>query len=421
MAGVVNRLVGAQSLLSAVNTGTSWSSSNMTVTIDGASELLQNSGTQYKQLKCVLNSPNTSGTLSLNEIQLSTGDANRPLVFVFAVKMAAGGTVTTTLTHDDEPLTEIVTTSVNLQQSAAAVNAPGVLSPQWFVYRTDPLTIVEPEGIPSVSISIQFTPTNTAEAFYFTTPALYQQYEFAVNNDAVTTLAARLPEIMVDIDTTADVVPDVPLLRFLDVASLGLGDSLRYVRDFAYLDISEGYDDSDNSTKSTMVNSDVATFAYLVWLAKFSGTSPVTRFESSLEYVADAFVLGATEGDGGSTLNSTDMLRLTSYTSLNPPALTEAEQETLLRWQLDYGYYGRNAGTIPAITEAAKLMLVGTEYVGVAYDYDAEPFTIDIQTKWSETYGAIGPEVIGQSSELVLEAVSYARPLGTLIRHEMIA
>jgi hypothetical protein len=132
-----------------------------------------------------------------------------------------------------------------------------------------------------------------------------------------------------------------------------------------------------------------------------------------LELLAEPFVLDV------SVLNGPDVIRLTSIDELNPPALTVIAQENLLKWQMEYGYYGRNAGTVPAIVGAAGLMLIDNQSASVSYDYSDEPFVIDLRTHWYETIGALGPEEIGSSSPLVLEAISPDRPWGTLIRHGM--
>lgn len=419
MPGVVNRLTGSSSLLTNVNTVGGWSTTNLEVTAIGFSELAPVS--QFRQLELNVVTGFSSGKLTLTDLQLNISDADNPIIFVFAVKMPTGGTVTAKLIHEDNPLSNFVETTTNLLESAAAVNAEGVQSPQWFIFRSDAITIIEPQDIPSLTIEITFTPLDTLESFYFTTPAVYQKYEFFTNNEAVVAIASQIPDVIVSGDADADVSPDVPLMRFIDVATLGLGESLEDVRKMAYLDVSEGFDDADDATKSILANHDVADYDTLLWLCKFSGTSPLTRYESSLDYLSEPFVLGETEGDGGSTLNSADVLRLTSYSDLNPPPLTLSAQEALLRWQIEYGYYGKNAGTLPAVLESAKIMLVGTESASISYNYDAEPFVIDLKTFWYETYGATGPEVVGESSELVLEAIEYARPLGTLIRHEMVA
>ena len=414
MAGIVNRLSSNQSLLTVVDTQGSWISSDITATVDGQSELFESAGNPHRQLKCTLINPATSGTLSLNQIQFPASEAETPLIFIFAVRMPSGGTITTTLTPVGIVGASSVVDTVNLEQSAATINAPGILSPQWFIFRTTPL-VVGGSVTFAVDIEISFAPTALGEEFYFTTPSLYPQYEFFSQNRAVAEIASRLPSVIIESDLNADVLPDAPLLRLIDVATVSLGEALLLTEEFAYVDIEDGFNDSINQTKSKLINYDVAILEYLVWLCKFNGTRPVTRFESSLDSVGDPFVLNT------STLNSSDTLRLTSYLALNPPPLTRTAQETLLRWQLEYGYYGRNAGTIPALTAAAQLMLVGTQYVDITYDYDTLPFVINIATKWDETYGATGPELIGESSNLVLDAIKYSKPLGVLVNHEMVA
>lgn len=420
MTGIINRLSSNQSLLTVVNAQGGWSSSNITVTIDGQSELFEEVNNPHRQLKCLLTDQQMSGSLILNQIQFSADETNLPLIFIFAIKMPSGGIITTTLTPVGIVGASSVVDTVNLQQSAATVNAPGILSPQWFIFRTSPL-VVEGSNAFAVDIEISFAPTEVEEAFYFTTPSLYPQFEFFSNNRAVAEVASRLPAVLIETDLNADVVPDAPMLRLIDVATLSLGEALLLTEEFTYLDNEDGFNDSNNKTKSKLINYDVAVLEYLVWLCKFNGTRPVTRFESSLEFVSDPFILGETEGDAGSVLNSTNTLRLTSYLSLNPPALTKTAQENLLRWQLEYGYYGKNAGTIPALISAVKLMLIDTQYVGISYDYDTEPFVINVTTKWDETYGVTGPELIGQPSALVLDAISFSRPLGVLINHELVA
>jgi hypothetical protein len=412
MAGVQNRLSGPARFCSSANNPGEWNAVNLELGEILSSELYPNS--EFKQLELLVSDGQTNGELTLGPIQLLSSDSNRPMILVFAVKIPSGGTITTSLIDESGLASNIVTTNVNAQQAAAAVNAPGILSPQWFIFRSESITIDADTELPTISIIIEFEPSNPNEKFYFTTPAVYHKYEFFIANQAVAAVASQMPQVFIDIDADADSSPDVPMLRFIDVATVALGESLETTGDFAYLDTEDGYEDSDDSTKSTLVNHDVAELSTLLWLAKFNGTRPVLRFNSSLDIEADPFVLDVSQLDGD------DVIRLTSYAELNPPALNIAAQESLLRWQMEYGYYGRNAGTVPAVVESAKLMLIDSQSASVSHDYDQEPFVIDLQTYWYETLGAIGPEAIGEPSQLVLEAVERARPLGTLIRHEMI-
>jgi hypothetical protein len=269
-----------------------------------------------------------------------------------------------------------------------------------------------------MSIHVTFTPNVPSETIYFTLPVLCQNFEFVTRNRILTQVAQNLPSVFLDIDYEQTGGIELPFLRLLDVFTTGLDASYQQLARYAYLDIESGFDDNDNSTKSYLVNPDVADFATLVWLCKFNGTRPVTRFETSLDVVTTPFVLGDGLGSG-SELDSGDGLLLTSYTELNPPALTVAQQVALLRWQLDYGYYGINSGTLPAVIEAAKRQLIGDQTLVVEYDFDQEPWVIHTFSEWFETYGAIGPEDIGSSSTLVLSAIDYARPLGVKVTHEM--
>ena len=409
MVGVQNRLTGAASFCSSINNIGQWNTINLTSGEITTSELVPNSN--FKQLALTVQSGQASGQLTLGPVQLLSSDSNRPIILLFAAKLPSGGTITAEIVDESAVITNVTTTAVVSQESNAAVNAPGLLSPQWFIFRSDPITI-EAET-PTISIYITVQPNNVSETFYFTTPSVYHKYEFFISNPAVPAIASLLPEVFLEIDSESQESLDVPLLRLIDILNLGLGESLEITGNFAYSDIEDGYVESDNSTKSLLAHHEVASIETLLWLAKFNGTSPVLRFNASSQLSSEPFILDV------SVLNGTDVIRLTSYEELNPPAVTVSAQETLLRWQMEYGYYGRNAGTLPAILAAAKLMLIDNQNVSISYDYDIEPFTIDIQTQWFETIGAAGPEDIGSQSQLILEAISPARPLGVLVRHEM--
>lgn len=413
MSGIQNRLTDSLAKLQSIYAEDFWQTSTLNYVVDGSSELF-NGFSEFKQLKLSIPAGNQSGVLYHQDIQLMATDVDIDIVFLFAVKMPSGGVVTCTISDVNEVSIAETVTSVNLSQSDAVINAPGILSPQWNIFRSDMFQIPAGQLLPAVNVEISFEPNDPTEDFYFTTPAIYPAYEFSSVNLAVPLIASFLPDVMFQADLDAETSPDRAMLRLIDIAYLGLGESIQLTQDFAYIDIEEGYNPNVDTTKSKLVNSSVAELDTLVWLCKFTGTQPITRFNFSPETVEAAFVLDS------SNLDSTNQIRLTSYTELNPPLLDVAAQKALLRWQLDTGYYGRNAGTLSAVTEATKLQLINDKEVTVDYDYAAEPFVINIQTRWSETFGAIGPEAIGQSSEVVLESIEPARPLGTKITHEYV-
>jgi len=206
--------------------------------------------------------------------------------------------------------------------------------------------------------------------------------EFANESTALGKVASLLPQFMLEDDFSITEPIDMPLMRFIDVCTVGLDSVINKTLDMSYLDAQDGKDEQSINTLSTLVNPRAAQVSDLLWLAKFVGTKPVTRFTSSTEEETDAFVLNSSE------LNSADTLRITSYSSLNPPVFDLEVQRDLLDWQVSTGSFGFNAGTTSAIEDSVKLMLIGNKTVNLDYDYSTNPFEIEIQTPWYETLGA---------------------------------
>ena len=119
-------------------------------------------------------------------------------------------------------------------------------------------------------------------------------------------------------------------------------------------------------------------------------------------------------------MDSDDRLLLTTITSIASPVITRSFQLDLLRWQIEFGYYGEFAGTMSSVVEAAKKVLIGDKTLSVDFDWDNEPWVINLESPWDETFGA-DLESIGLQSSLVLLAVRYAKPLGVLVNHNITA
>jgi hypothetical protein len=416
MSGIFNRLVGTQATLSTFNVAGAWASDDLTIAMDTTSELWP--GSANKQLALAIPSPSTSGTISLTSAEIELEDLTHPIIFTCGVKMPSGGSVEISLGHSSQEVENSVITTRIFAGSTPVVNAVGVANPQWNIVRANPITPVSNVGTVGMSIHVTFYPTDPTETIYFTLPVLCQNFEFVTRNRIFLSVMGALPEVfrLIDLEQTGEL--EMPLARLVDVFTNGLDKAFYQLGHYAYLDIVDGFDDADDTTKSHLVNQDVADFATLLWLCKFNGTRPVTRYESSLDVVTTPFILGDELGSG-SELDSGDGLLLTSYSELNPPALTLTAQEELLRWQLDYGYYGINSGTLPAVIDAAKRQLTGTKTLAYSFDFDVEPWVINLESEWYETYGATGVEEVGESSKLVLNAVEYARPLGVKVNHIM--
>ena len=416
MGAITNRLSGAQFALTEYNSAGSWASDDMDVSIDTISELWTSSAN--KQLALRIQNSNSDGTIYLDSAEIDINDLTKPIIFTCGIKMPSGGTVEVVINHSSQQVLNSVSTTKTLFGSTSVVNAIGVVNPQWFIFRSDSIIPVSSVGTTGMTVYVTITPNDTSEIIYFTLPVLCQNFEFVSNNKILPIVAQNIPRVFLDIDFEQTGSIDLPFLRLLDIFTNGLDESYQQMGKYAYLDIEQGYDDSDNTTKSTLVNPDVADFTTLVWLCKFTGTRPVTRYESSLDTVTSPFIVGD-EISSGSLLDGNDGILLTGYTELNPPVFTLAEQTELLRWQVDNRYYGINSGTLPAVIASAKNQLIGDQTLVVEYDFASEPWVINLFSEWFETYGAIGSGDIGNSSKLVLGAVEYARPLGVKITHTM--
>lgn len=427
MGAIFNRLNGAQSTLSVFNSSLDsapavndissiWASDDLFLTIDEISELWP--GSNNKQIAITLPNSASSGTISLSNAQIEITDLTHPIIFTSGVKMPSGGSVLVSLSHSGSGGVNTVETTQIFQGSTSIVNALGVLNPQWNIVRSNPLIPISNNQITSFTIDITFLPANPSETLYFTLPVLCQNFEFVVNNSIFAQVMKNMPEVfrLIDLEQTSDL--ELPFFRLVDVFTTSLDIAFRQLGFYLYLDIEDGFKENDNTTKSHLVNPDVADFITLLWMCKFVGNKPITRYETSLDTVTTPFELGD-DIDSGSILNTDDGLLLTSYTELNPPPVTLVSQTELIKWQIDNGYYGHNAGTLPAVISATKRQLIGEQNVVVNYDFDTEPWVINLQTEWYETYGSLGVEVVGQSSQLVLEAIKYARPLGIKITHTM--
>lgn len=404
---IVNRLVGDYFTLKLFDVYGGWRHGYSTILSDGGVTELQPS-LGCRQIKL---SGGTSNSIYIDALPGDNSFFNARACFVFAIKIPSGGTVSVDL-EDTSTIGAIDTYTFPINAASASVNAEGVASPQWSIIRV----ISEPfiDDNPAIKITISIA-KNVDEDIYFTSPVLVPQFEFLNNNTALREhLLPSLPDFMLEDDFATLEPIDAPLSRFIDIASIGIDQVLKEALSMAYLDIFLGRDESDNDTLSTWVDTEVAQSPNLIWLCKFVGSKPVTRFSSSQETLTDPFVLDT------SVLDGDDTIRITSYSELNPPALDTAAQRDLLAWQVETRNFGFNAGTDSAIKEAAKLMLVGEKTVLLSYDYVNNPFEIEIQTPWYETLGADESQV-GQSSSILLEAVQRAKPVGVVLTHVMTA
>lgn len=404
---IVNRLTDDYFTLKSFGGAGGWRAGGGTTIADGGvTELFPTLSCRQIEL-----TGGTTNSIYIDALPQDASFGNAPACFLFAIKIPNGGTVSVTFGDDLTPSLADVH-NFTITAASQSVNAQGVASPQWSIIRVISLAFAYSQ--PAIEITISVV-KNQNEAIYFTSPVLVPQFEFLANNTALREhLLPMLPDFMLEDDFETVEPIDMPLARFMDVATYGIDDVVKKTLRMAYLDIFLGRDESNEDTLSTWVDTQAADAEHLTWLAKFVGTKPVTRFASSQEIVTDPFVLDS------STLNGADTIRITSYSELNPPPQDIEAQRNLLEWQVSTRNFGFNAGTDNAIKEAAKLMLIGTKTVSLSYDYVTNPFAVEIRTPWYETLGADVSQV-GQSSSILLEAVQKAKPAGVLLTHVMTA
>lgn len=413
MASVFNRLNGSAATLASIGGSGEWYILGASYTNLLNSDIRTESG--FKQIELT---PTASACyVKIDAIAMELSDFEYAAQLTFGTNMPAGGEINVKIFDDGSQIESYGYTNFEIPPTTSSLYSSSLDNPAWRVYRTNEASIPSYNGgHPVVSIEIEFIPNNQSEQIYFSSPVLCTSADPGRFGEALLQMLRYIPIEYLDTDELEQ-NPDFALQRFVDVAFEGIDRALKQSFAFQHYDISEGYDENDNRTKSYLVNPDVADTDELKWLTQFTGTEPISKLESSQD-PSDPFVLGATEGDGFSTLNGGDALRFTTSALLEPPANTAELQKEFLQWQAANGYYGIKAGSIAAIEESVKRLMIGEKEVQITLQNDG-PFTVLVETPWEQTYGA-SEEKIGESLSVVEEAIDYAKPIGVKITHVLI-
>ena len=222
-----------------------------------------------------------------------------------------------------------------------------------------------------------------------------------------------IPRIFYEADSLISGPLDLPMTRFIDVLLSQIDAVASIAKLYTYYDGIEQGPNPSSALTSALVQIINAELETLGWLAKFSGTEPITYLSGFPTQESNPFILESSQ------LDSADTLRLTSYSELNPGVTDETQQIEFLQWQLTNRYYGINSGTLNAVIESTKRVLIGEKTVLTSFDYTLNPFEINIYTYWNETIGG-SEELVGQPVYSVVNAVDKTRPLGVKINHELI-
>lgn len=287
----------------------------------------------------------------------------------------------------------------------------GVLdSERWHLLRAVPVRLPDTENYSiSVQMRVVFSTTTNAH-LNISRPTVITSFGIS-RNRFMQFVGQFMPEIFLDQDIAdfSTNEPTFPLLRFIDSITTDANDLQVKSEQFTYIDLATGFDPTDSGTFSTLVDPNYCDGATLLWLAQFRGRQilvtyqPSTEGQSWVRFTLDDPVSGVLDDIAVLGSNASD---------IGLPDGVEA----YARWQVETGYYGHNAGTLEAMISAIKRLLTGAGVVNYTVSANAIHFT----TSWTETYGSVIGD-IGSPSELLLQIVEPARPLGMIVTHELTA
>ena len=385
LSGSCRNLLAPEDFYFNTSTGT-WQTTNGTSSVDFSFRFKN----QYHTLK-VTPSSSSQVTLQHEQIQLPSSYKNDFITFYGHIYCESKVTVTVTVTS-------------SYGDSSSVTTVLNALT--WGIVRGPEIVVPPTEGNTGFTTTIQIVNHNNS-AIYLAHPVLTNTYAIR-NNLFLRMCMERMPAFFIEKDSE-QTAPNFPMLRLMDVGLAYAGKAVDELDSFPYLDIAGGYDATDDSTKSSLVEPQVANKEFLPWLAQIVGTKLSQSAGGStpwgnLPTTWASFVSLIDTGDANATA---DWDEIETYnTSDNNFVQGRRDQITTAR-------IGHNAGTKTAIIESAQTVLTGTKTVNYIVDPIANPWTITLQTLTSETPGGVHDE----DSETVINAVEKSRPMGFTIQH----
>jgi hypothetical protein len=303
-------------------------------------------------------------------------------------------------------------TAVQSQKSESV----SITSGEWtFVQLRDRVVVTSDAVNYPISFTVTFSTIvgGTTANINISHPIIYSSLLF-VDNPALLDIYKKIPEFIRHQDSLGTNAPyPWSLARFLEMCIIHQGEITQILNDVIYSDISLGKDSSDATTLSTLVDPLVATRKHLFWLSQFSGTQIINPITGVTPW---ANLPGTWTGidllDGvDAPLDESSPWDVIQDSNTEPAGL-----DAFLRWQVQYGYYGVNAGSKNAIIESVKRVLSGTKQVTYSV---TSPWNIMVKTKVTETPDTSLLDV-GDSVSSIIDLIEYTRPLGCVVSHELI-
>lgn len=276
----------------------------------------------------------------------------------------------------------------------------------WHLIRSIPISIPNSTDRFSIGLTLRFVANTATNLVVNVSRPTIITSAVVFRNQFLQYVASFMPSVFFESDF-ADFTknePIFPLTHFVDVCTEESDNILTIVEDITYVDISQGRDDTDETTYSQLVNPSLAPEDYLQWQAQFRGRQLLVTYEPSTEGESwDVFRLDQ------SALDTTGVIGAPTSSLTVPGGVEE-----YFRWQVESGAYGHNAGTVTSMVSAIQRVLTGARNV----NYTVTANNIHFETSYLETQNAVLADV-GNPSPLVLQIVEPARPLGMVITHEL--
>lgn len=313
-----------------------------------------------------------------------------------------------------------VVTSVAVETPASVVTTNSMKA------RANTWTLVTVDGpVPAdnsvASVQITFTGLQNGDVTYITSPVLSQPDAISKNIFAAE-VWVRMPEYLQDADAMQE-DPDYPLLRFIDV-NTNTADYIAQLWDtYRYITPEEG----GALVPPSLLEPEVANMSVLRWWAQIlginfydpstgSGTTSWFNLESGVdvngdgiptwdEWVGPAPVSPLDGPDAGSGV---------SWDELENFAPDVSGLLDLIRWQVRTAYNGLRGGTMEALVQTVKKVLIGTKTVNVTTQVGGDPWKIQISTLSSESPNT---PVVPGSDSLILDVIQNTIPAGYEVVH----
>ena len=310
--------------------------------------------------------------LPINEI-FDEFDLDGTFVFTGVIYASEGNAEAGTFAES----VDVTASLYNADTGEVLGNTRSIQSGTWFAFRSNRMELdVIPDGDNVSYIAKLVFTGHKGLQIKMATPNIVNDNVWVMNS-VVSNLRSRLPDFYFDYDDL-ETDPQYPFLRFIDVYTETISDSMQAYSDFFKYDTEEiplGVEKDSYTAKSILVDPKYIRSEYLQWAFQFAGVPQMKQLT----------VAGNVE--------------------------ISSSNEDFKIAQLSPAIYGRGAGTQSAIRTAAQFVLTGSKSVVIGQRSGGDPWVIKLTTLTSES----------PDSEVILAAVEEARPMGFTIIHQAVA